>query len=127
MVHLNSRARAALQRQRSLTQTAGAEVFQDPRYGTPWVDERAFRRSYWTPALKVLGIRDPRPYNMRHTYATAMLMAGMTPAFCARELGHSVEMFLRTYAKRVDNVRDDAEMARLESSMAGPQGTRADT
>ncbi len=25
------------QRQRSLTQTAGAEVFQEPRYGTPWV------------------------------------------------------------------------------------------
>ncbi len=92
-----------------------------------WVDERAFRRSYWTPALKVLGIRYRRPYNMRHTYATAMMMAGMTPAFCARELGHSVEMFLRTYAKWVDNVRDDAEMARLESSMAAPQGARAGT
>ncbi len=74
-----------MQRQRSLTQAAGVEVFQDPRYGTPWVDKRAFRRSYWTPALKVLGIRDRRPYNMRHTYATAMLMAGMTPALCARE------------------------------------------
>ena len=67
------------------------------------------------------------PYNMRHTYATAMLMAGMTPAFCARELGHSVEMFLRTYAKWVDNVRDDAEMARLESSLAVPQKTKART
>ena len=127
VVHLNSRARAALQRQRSLTQTAGAEVFQDPRYGTPWVDERAFRRSYWTPTLKVLGIRYRRPYNMRHTYATAMLMAGMTPAFCARELGHSVEMFLRTYAKWVDNVRDDAEMARLESSLGVPQKTKTRT
>ena len=38
-----------------------------------------------------------------------------------------IEMFLRTYAKWVDNVRDDAEMARLESSMAAPQGTRAGT
>ena len=55
---------------------------------------------------------------MRHTYATAMLMASMTPAFCAREFGHSVEMFLRTYAKWVDNVRDDDEMARLESTLA---------
>ena len=127
VVHLNSRARAALQRQRSLTQTAGAEVFQDPRYGTPWVDERAFRRSYWTPTLKVLGIRYRRPYNMRHTYATAMLMASMTPAFCARELGHSVEMFLRTYAKWIDNVRDDAEMARLESSLEVPRQTKTRT
>lgn len=120
-VRLNSRAKAALQRQRAFTQTSGGAVFIDPRYGTPWVDERAFRRSYWTPTLKLLGIRYRRPYNMRHTYATAMLMAGMTPAFCARQLGHSVEMFLRTYARWIDNQRDDAEMARLESSLEVPQ------
>jgi integrase len=120
-VRLNSRAKEALQRQRAFTQTAGAEVFQDPRYGTPWIDERAFRRSYWTPTLKILGIRYRRPYNMRHTYATSMLMAGMTPAFCARQLGHSVEMFLRTYARWIDNQRDDAEMARLESSLEVPR------
>lgn len=126
-VRLNSRANAALQRQRAFTQTAGVEVFKDPRYGTPWVDERAFRRSYWTPALKLLGIRYRRPYNMRHTYATAMLMAGMTPAFCARQLGHSVEMFLRTYARWIDNQRDDAEMARLESSLEVPRKQKTRT
>ncbi|NNM65472.1 MAG: DUF3596 domain-containing protein [Burkholderiales bacterium] len=119
-VRLNSMAKAALQRQRAFTQAAGAEVFEDPRYGTPWIDERAFRRSYWTPTLKLLGIRYRRPYNMRHSYATAMLMAGMTPAFCARQLGHSVEMFLRTYAKWIDGQRDDSEMARLEALIAPP-------
>ncbi|MCO5399130.1 hypothetical protein [Ralstonia soli] len=95
-------------------------VFEDPRYNTAWVDERAFRRSYWTPALKLLGIRYRRPYNMRHTYATAMLMAGMTPAFCAKQLGHSVEMFLRTYAKWIDGGQDDLEMSRLESAFSSP-------
>lgn len=119
-VRLNSKAKTALQRQRTFTQAAGSVVFQDPRYGTPWVDERAFRRSYWTPTLKLLGIRYRRPYNMRHSYATAMLMAGMTPAFCARQLGHSVEMFLRTYAKWIDGQRDDSEMARLEALIAPP-------
>ena len=126
-VRLNTRARAALQRQRSYTQTAGEEVFLDPRYGTPWIDERAFRRSFWTPTLKLLGIRYRRPYNMRHSYATAMLMAGMAPGFCARQLGHSTKMFLDTYAKWVDNVRDDAEMARLESSLEVPQKAKART
>ena len=124
-VRLNSRARAALQRQRSFTQPAGEEVFLDPRYGKPWIEERAFRRSFWTPTLKLLGIRYRRPYNMRHSYATAMLMASMAPGFCARQLGHSTKMFLETYAKWVDNVRDDAEMARLESSLAVPQKTKA--
>ena len=117
-VKLNSLAKAALQRQRAFTQAAGAEVFQDPRYGKPWIEERAFRRSFWTPTLKLLGVRYRRPYNMRHTYATAMLMAGMTPAFCARQLGHSVEMFLRTYTKWIDGQRDDSEMARLEALIA---------
>jgi integrase len=129
-VKLNSRSVAALQRQRAFTQTAGDPVFLDPRYGTPWIEERAFRRSFWTPTLKILGIRYRRPYNMRHTYATAMLMAQMAPAFCARQLGHSIEMFLRTYAKWIDGSRDDAEMQRLESSISSlgvPQKKRTRT
>lgn len=55
---------------------------------------------------------------MRHSYATCMLMASMTPAFCARQLGHTVEMFLRTYAKWIDGSQNDLEMARLENAMA---------
>ena len=96
LVLLNSRSIGALMRQRSLTQLAGDFVFVDPRYGTPWRDERAFRRSDWTPTLTALALRDRKPYNTRHSYATRMLMAGMTPAFCAAQLGHSVGMLLNT-------------------------------
>ncbi|WP_081064296.1 tyrosine recombinase XerC [Burkholderia stagnalis] len=115
-VHLNSRALSALGRQRSFTEISCAEVFHDPRYGKRWEDERAFRRSFWTLLLKRQGIRYRRPYNMRHTYATAMLMAAMTPAFCARQLGHSVDTFLTTYARWLDGRQDAIEMARLEAS-----------
>ena len=83
-----------------------------------WEDERAFRRSFWTPTLKLLGIRYRRPYNMRHTYATVMLMAGMTPAFCAKQLGHSVEMFLKTYSKWLDGDQNGLEMRRLETAIS---------
>lgn len=116
-VKLNSAALAAINRQKQFTYLAGDFVFHDPRYNTPWVDERAFRRSYWTPTLKRLGIRYRRPYNMRHTYATIMLMAGMNHSFCAKQLGHSVEMFQRTYSKWIDGQQDDAEMARLEAAL----------
>ncbi|WP_175692676.1 site-specific integrase [Burkholderia ambifaria] len=119
-VRLNSRALAALTRQRSFTQISGAAIFHDPRYNIRWEDERAFRRSFWTPILKRLGIRYRRPYNMRHSYATAMLMAGMTPAFCAKQLGHSIEMFLTTYAKWMDGEQNALEMARLESALLSP-------
>jgi integrase len=113
-VGLNSRALAALQRQRKHTQVAGDHVWLDPRYGTPWLEERAFRRSYWTPALKRLGIRYRSPRHLRHTYATMMLMAGRTPAWCARQLGHSVEMFLRTYSKWLGGTQDAQELRGLE-------------
>lgn len=116
-VRLNSVAKAAIQRQRAHTQIAGGTVFLDPTNGLEWSDERRFRRVYWTPALRQLGIRYRRPYNMRHTYATAMLMAGMTPAFCAKQLGHSIEMFLSTYSKWLDGDQNDLEMSRLESSI----------
>jgi integrase len=71
--------------------------------------------------LKRLGIRYRRPYNMRHSYATAMLMAGMTPAFCAKQLGHSVEVFLTTYSRWIDGSQNDLEMGRLESALSSPK------
>jgi integrase len=119
-VHLNSRALSALQRQRTQTGESGEAVFHDPRYGAPWLDERAFRRSYWTPTLKQLVIRYRRPYNMRHTYATLMLMAGMNSAFCARQLGHSVEVFHDKYAKWLDGDQNKREMALLENALIAP-------
>lgn len=117
-VILNSRALDAIKRQRQLSQIVGGRVFHDPRYGEPWKNEDIFLFAYWQHMLKRLGIRYRRPYNMRHSYATAMLMAGMTPAFCARQLGHSVEMFLNTYAKWLDGSQNDLEMARLEASLS---------
>ena len=119
-VMLNTRSRAALERQRKHTQLAGAHVWLDPRYGTPWVEERAFRRSYWEPCLKRLGIRYRPPNNMRHTYATMMLMAGRTPAWCAGQMGHSVEMFLGTYSKWIRGDADELEMAGLEAWLSSP-------
>ena len=116
-VELNSRAIAALQRQRQHTQIAGAEVFQDPRYGTEWADERAFRRSFWTPTLNALGIRYRRPYNCRHTYATYMLMADMNHSYCAIQLGHSIEMFQRTYTKWINGPANVLQMGKLEAAL----------
>jgi integrase len=117
-VMLNSRALAALQRQRKHTQMAGEHVWKDPRYDREWRDEQVFRKTYWRPMMKVLGIRYRPPYHMRHTFATMMLMAGRTPAWCARQLGHSVEVFHRTYAVWLDGVQDDRELAGFETWLA---------
>jgi integrase len=116
-VILNSRALAALQRQAKHTRMRGTHVWLEPVHGTTWSPESVFVTKYWAPTLKRLGIRYRRPYNMRHSYAARMLMAGMTPAFCARQLGHSVQMFCNTYAKWIDGQRDTLEMQRLEATL----------
>ena len=134
IVALNSRAFSALEQQRDTLPRANvlsiadgskaatkkrvvptsSTTFLDPRYGTAWIDERAFRRSFWTPALKALGIRYRPPNNARHTFATMLLMAGATPAYAAKQMGHSVEMFLQVYSKWIDDGHGDLEQAKLE-------------
>lgn len=122
VVDLNSRALAALQRQRPRTQAKSEHVFLNPRTGLPYDNENEFMKQAWAPCLKLLGIRYRRPYNTRHTYATMMLMAGMTPAYCAGQLGHSVEMFLTTYAKWLNGDRNALEQDRLERFLGAIPG-----
>ena len=64
--------------------------------------------------MKELGIRYRPPYNCRHTYATICLMAGMNPAFIAKQLGHSVQMLLDRYAHWIDGENDWAQMEKLQ-------------
>jgi len=119
-VIMNSRAKAAFQRQMAHTYMRDREgyVFIDPRRDEPWTKVQYFVRFYWQPALQRAKIRYREPYNTRHTYATMMLMAGMAPAFCARQLGHDVKVFLTTYSRWLDGAADAVEMQRLERAIS---------
>lgn len=124
-VQLNSRALAYYKDQKPATfLKPGGWIFSDPRTGERFTDDEPPRELWWRPCLKRLGIRYRSPYETRHTYATMMLMAGMTPAFCARQMGHSVEMFLRKYAKWIDGGRNDVEMGKLEALLGGPNSSQ---
>jgi integrase len=117
-VRLNDRARAVIARQRARTQLAGAAVFWNPHTHQPWADEnkqaQAFRK-----ALQLANLRPRVPYQTRHTYATMLLMAGAKPGWAANQLGHSVEMFYRIYARWIpDAERDEIEIGKLERFIA---------
>jgi integrase len=126
-VRLHSQALAALTAQKAQTYLKGEEVFQDPRHREPWATEASFRKVFWIPLLKGLGIRYRRPYQCRHTYATTLLMAGRNPAWCAKQLGHDVKVFLTTYARWIEGDADDREMAALEAATAPDFGTKVGT
>ena len=90
-----------------------------------FVKSASYLRVIWEDRLKALSIRHRPPYNARHTYATACLMAGMRPAFIAQQLGHSVQMLLSTYARWLNSQDDWAEMEKLQIGprmvQAGPE------
>ena len=119
-VELHSRAYAALERQFSRTGLAGKHVWLSPFHGNgrkpgePWLDEHRQGEMFRT-AVKLLKIR-PRPAkNTRHTYATIMLMAGVKPSWAAAQLGHSVEMFLKRYARWLPGADRGEEIAKVEA------------
>lgn len=113
-VELNSRALSALKRQKKHTFLASEWVFLNPNTGKPFIDDRPVRRWAFTPTLKKLGIRHRPAYNTRHTCATIMLMAGSNPAWAAKQLGHSIKMFLETYSRWIDGDDKGKELSKME-------------
>lgn len=67
------------------------------RQGTP-LDLRNLRRRAWQPALRRAGLDHPhRIYDLRHTYATWSLRAGVGIYQLARRMGTSAQMIDATY------------------------------
>lgn len=59
----------------------------------PWETDAQVRKTLWLPLMERAGIPYRNPYQLRHTYASALLTAGANPWYVAQQLGHEdVEM-----------------------------------
>lgn len=73
-------------------------------------------RRVWHPLLEKLDLKRRNPYQTRHTAATLWLAAGESPAWIAKQMGHSTtEMLFRVYARYVPNLtrKDGSAMEKL--------------
>ena len=68
-----------------------------PAAGGNRIDINNWRTREWTPALKAAGVEHRRIYDMRHTFATWSLAAGMSIFTLARRMGTSVPVIDATY------------------------------
>jgi integrase len=129
-VELTQRALAALERQRARTQVAGGRIFVDED-GQPFATTDGPLRNWWKPTMRRSGLRARDARQSRHTFATVCLMAGITPAWVARQLGHSVEMFYRVYSRWIDGADKGAERRKLDAFLGDnppmKNGTRTGT
>lgn len=113
-VNLNSRSRQAILMIKK--HTAFNEWVFLLENGNP-VTTSAAQRIMWRASLARLGIRERVPYCTRHTYATIGLMAGNNPAYMAKQLGHSLQEFFKTYATWIEMTNNNQQIDLMEAAI----------
>lgn len=128
MVLLNDRALHALAEARRLSDerirqsrrfAKGPYVFPHPKELAAHMMNSKLTDNVFQDTLVELGIRRRPQYNARHTYATMCIMAGMNPAFVAKQLGHTEKVMFDRYATWIDGQANWGEMAKL-MALANP-------
>lgn len=105
----------ALQRQKPLTRLLHREIFLNPGTRLPWGHDKPIRNR-WRAGATAAGVRYRFPRQLRHTYASWMLMAREDPLWIARQMGHrDVSITLKVYAKFIPAMNPDAGMAACRS------------
>lgn len=95
-------------------------------------DWERWRRTRWRPAVTAAGIEPvPRPYLLRHSFASLLIAAGRSTPRVAEQMRHSPLVTAQVYAHVFDEYRDanprDAatEINRCRLAAAEPRETRS--
>jgi integrase len=73
-------------------------LFRDPKEGGGWPFSQRKVQAFMKKTCKGAGLRFRNPHDLRHTYATILLMAHQSPAYVQKQLGHSsISITVDTY------------------------------
>jgi integrase len=69
------------------------------------VFSRDTMRSAWMRTIAAANVRQMRPYDLRHTFASLLIAAGRNPLYIARQMGHySAGFTLDTYGQLMESL-----------------------
>ena len=93
VVDLPAAAVAVLERVREIRQVEAAYQGKEARWLFPGMGDmpltpEGVRKAFWK-VLKAAGLRKIRPHDLRHTYATLAIQAGVPLLTVSRQLGHA--------------------------------------
>lgn len=118
-VPMSGRCRVELQRwRRQLGPEFSEYVFANPQH--PAIPLGDVRKA-WSEALKAAGLEYFWLYDLRHTFASRLTEAGVSPLFVAQIMGHSSPSIQQTYVKAIDESRRSA-ISKLEALRASQVG-----
>jgi hypothetical protein len=87
-----------------------------------YLDPGNVNRRYFKPILKKAGLPAIRPYDLRHTHATLMIINGKDLKLVSERLGHADEAFtLKTYHHVIPRLEREA-VELFDDIMAGRLG-----
>lgn len=90
----------------------GGPVFLNTKNGA-FKDTDKFNDA-WRQALQRAELQYRIPYVCRHTRAAELLSTGVQPGDAAKQLGHTLEMFYRTYSEWIDEYSGKSDLRRFE-------------
>lgn len=100
------------------TRFAGGHIFLNS-LGTFYRDSDKFNAA-WLKAHELGSIPYRIPYVCRHTRAAELLSTGVEPMEAAKQLGHSLEMFNRTYSELIDEYCKERDPKRFNGQAPEP-------
>ena len=94
--------------------------------GGPWCENNVINR-LWKPAIETLKLPSRTPYTTRHTFASMLLKETGDLAYIASQMGTSIQMLSKTYARWIKGGQRDYSglFAEIANPLAYPPNEKS--
>lgn len=105
------------------TRFSGGFIFQQRKNSGEYYRTTKVLNAAWKAAHEKARLPYRVPYACRHTRAAELLSTGVMPAKAAKQMGHSMEVFLRIYSELIEEYCSTNDWSEFEGAKAADKST----